>query len=677
MSETTATAKSKIQASGDEGSRAASSVREEVHPPATPAGAASALPVTIQPTSEPSEQQASQAKNLAEFFRIRSSHFAQSPRWRQQIGESTRMVTYAEQQRLVNQAISGLDALGARPGDAIGILSGTRWEWIVADWAITGLGATLVTIYPTLLADTVAFMLRDSGARYLFIEDQHQYDKLRDVLDDLPQLQRLVIFDGDAESSATALADPRVLSFDVLLALSKRTAAEADAFAAERARQIQPSDRSAIVYTSGTTGRPKGVICTHSTQMAELDGVRALLTTVHPGMIDTLFLPLSHSLGRLEHQFAFDFGGQTIILPSLDHIAQDIAAAHPNLLLGPPRLYEKGYAAIVDRAAHGSAIERALFRWSERVGRRAVQMRQAGRQRLPITLRARLAIADRLVFRRIRAAFGGQLEFAVTGSAPLERSVTEFFHAAGIQLLEGWGLTETSACFTVNPFGRARIGTVGVCFPHHEIRIAADGEILVRGPCVFAGYLNNPEATAEAIDADGWFSTGDIGTLDADGYLTIVDRKKDLIATSGGKKIAPQMIEGLLKMDALVADACVYGDRKPYLVALLTLDWPAVTAWAGQRNIPFTSREEMIARPELRAYLDQHVARINQRLARFEQLKHFGVLPNDFTLENGMLTPTLKIKRKVVVERFHDEFEALYRAGAEPTPEQSVAALRQ
>ena len=604
--------------------------------------------------------------NLAAFFRERSRHFAQSPRWRQERGGKPSAVTYAEQQRLVNQLISGLDALGARPGDAIAILSGTRWEWIVTDWAITGLGATLVTIYPTLLADSITFMLRDSGARYLFIEDQRQYDKLRDVLGDLPQLQRLVIFDGDAGASAKALADPRVLSFDVLLALSTRSADEADAFAAERAGQIQPDDRSAIVYTSGTTGRPKGVICTHSTQMAELDGVRALLTTVHPGMIDTLFLPLSHSLGRLEHQFAFDFGGETVILPSLDHLAQDIAAARPNLLLAPPRVYEKAYAAIVDRAAHGSALQRTLFRWSERIGRRAVQMRQAGRQHLPLTLRARLAIADRLVFQRIRAAFGGQIEFAVTGSAPLERSITEFFHAAGIQLLEGWGLTETSACFTVNPFDRARIGTVGIAFPQHEIRIAADGEILVRGRCVFAGYLNNPKATAEAIDGEGWFYTGDIGTLDADGYLTIVDRKKDLIATSGGKKIAPQMVEGLLKTEPLVADACAYGDRKPYIVALLTLDWPAVTVWAGQRHIPFTSREELIARPELRAYLDQHVTRLNNRLARFEQVKYYGILPNDFTLENGLLTPTLKIKRKVVVERFRDEFEALYRVGADP-----------
>ena len=661
------------QSRGEGESSADMSVRE-VPPPATRRAApVAASPETMLSPRESGEQPLPEERNLAQLFRSRSRRFAGAPRWRQQTGDTTRAVTYAEQQQLVNQLISGLDALGARPGDAIGILSGTRWEWVVSDWAITGLGATLVTIYPTLLADTVAFMLRDSSTRFLFIEDQSQYEKLRSVLGELPHLERVVIFDGDAVASATALADPRVLSFDALLAMSPHGAREADTFAEERAGQIQPDDWSAVVYTSGTTGQPKGVICTHRTQLAELAGVRALLTTVHPGMIDTLFLPLSHSLGRLEQQYAFDYGGETVILPSLEHIAQDIAAARPHLLLGPPRIYEKAYAAIVERATHGSWIERVLFRWSEHTGRRAVELRQAGQQRLSLTLRARLALADLLVFRRVRAAFGGRLEFAVTGSAPLERSITEFFHATGIQLLEGWGLTETSSCYTVNPFGRARIGTVGIAFPHHEIRIADDGEILVRGPCVFIGYLNKPEATAEAIDAEGWFLTGDIGALDSDGYLTIMDRKKDLIATAGGKKIAPQRVEGLLKADPLVADACVFGDRKPYIVALLTLDWAAVTNWARQRGIMFGSREEMIARPELRAYLDQHVARVNTRLARFEQLKKYDVLPDDFTLDNGLLTPTLKIKRKVVVERFGDTFEALYHTASGVAPELPAA----
>jgi long-chain acyl-CoA synthetase len=606
-------------------------------------------------------------RSLAGFFRERSQRFAQAPRWRQQVGESVRSVTYAEQQRLVNQVISGLDVLGARPGDAIGILSGTRWEWIVADWAIMGVGATLVTIYPTLLADTVVFMLRDASVRYLFIEDQSQYDKLRDVLSDLPQVERVVIFDGDVRASASALADPRVLSFDALLALSPRAADEQDDFAAQRARQIGLDDRAAVVYTSGTTGQPKGVIYTHRSQLAELSGVGALLTTVRPGMVNTLFLPLSHSLGRLEHQFSFGFGGETVILPSLEHLAEDIAAARPNLILGAPRLYEKAYAAVVERAAHGSRFERALFGWAERTGRRAVQLRQSGQRQLPLSLRAQLAIADLLVFRRIRAALGGRLEFAVSGGAPLEKSINEFFHAAGIPILEGWGLTETSACFTVNPFGRARIGTVGVAFPHHAIRIAADGEVLVRGPCVFSAYLNNPEATAEAFDEEGWFYTGDLGTLDADGYLTIVDRKKDLIATSGGKKIAPQMVEGLLKVDPLVAEACVYGDREPYIVALLTLDWQAVATWASQRAIAFTGRDQMITVPELRAYLDEHVARVNAQLARFEQVKRYGILTEDFTQENGLLTPTLKIKRKVVVERYRAAFEALYQQASPPS----------
>lgn len=645
--------------------------------------------------------------NLALLFRARSSQYADAVRWRQRQqragDESWRIVTFAEQRQLVNQVISGLDALGACPGDALGILSGTRWEWIVADWANMGLGGVTTALYPSLPQETVAFMLRDSAARYLFIEDESQYVKLHDVLGNLPQLRRLIVFDETTSAAATTTTttttmrtDPRVLSFAALLALGarSRSSEEADAFAAACAQRIQPDDEAALIYTSGTTGQPKGVIHTHRTLLAQLAGAGALLDTVRAGMVDALFLPLSHVLGRLEHLFTLDRGAESIILPSLDHLAQDIAAAHPHLLLGVPRVYEKAYAAVLEHATANSAAKRAVFRWSVGVGRAVVRFRQERRAALPVGLRLQRAVADALVFRQIRAAFGGRLQFAISGGAPLDPAIIEFFHAIGIPVLEGWGLTETGGAFTVNQLDDCSIGSVGRPYPGHEIRIASDGEVLVRGPCLFPRYHNNPEATVEAIDAQGWFHTGDVGTLDGDGFLRIVDRKKELIVTAGGKKVAPQLVEGLLKENPLVAQACVYGDRHPYLVALLTLDWAAVIRWADQRHIAIASHfdnpRELASVSALREQLEAHVSRVNSRLARFEQVKYFDVLPDDFTVENGLLTPTQKIRRKPITERYRARFVALYHTasatavvtgaragdGTESTEERTIATAR-
>jgi long-chain acyl-CoA synthetase len=512
------------------------------------------------------------------------------------------------------------------------------------------------TIYPSLTAETVAFILSDSGARFLFLEDAAQYQKVRGIRAELPRLQRLILLDDDAH----ALADPQVIAFQALLGLGTRSAEEADAFAVRCAAAIQPDDVAAIIYTSGTTGVPKGVVHTHRTLLAQLAGAHALLTTVRAGMVDLLFLPLSHVLGRLEHLFSFEISAVMVIEPSLAQLTHDLPQVQPDVVLGVPRVYEKAFAALRTRLASASALERAIFTRAERVGRQAVPFRQVGRP-LPVPLRVPLALADRLAFRRVRAAFGGRLQFAVSGGAPLDPDICAFFHAAGMPLLEGWGLTETGGALTFNQVDSFRIGTVGRPYPGHEIHIAPDGEILVRGPCVFPRYLNHPEATAEALDADGWFHTGDIGTLDADGFLTIVDRKKELIVTAGGKKIAPQQVEALLNRVPLVAQACVYGDRKRYLVALLTLDWPAVVAWANMHGLASHDVRDLATSPALRAELDGHVAQINARLARFEQVKSYGILSDGFTVENGLLTPTLKIRRRAIESRYRAQFEALYQ----------------
>jgi long-chain acyl-CoA synthetase len=621
--------------------------------------------VTVNPAAAPDAVSAGEAEvNLAQLFRHRTAQFGDAPRWRERRDGVWLQATFLEHRRLVNDLISGLDALGVRPGNAVGILSCTRWEWMAADWAIIGLGGVTTTIYASSVPATIAFMLNDSGARYVFVENRAQYDKLAQVRERIPNVRALILFD-DGEQVA---GDKRVIPFAALQHLSGRSPEEAEAFAAARTAALQPGDRVSIVYTSGTTGQPKGVIHTHRTLLAQLSGVRAMLDTVRPGMRDVLFLPPSHVLGRLEHLFGIDQGAETVVAPSLDQLAEDIREAQPDLLLSVPRVYEKAYGAILTQVASSSALRQRIFRWAVRVGRAASRCRQE-RRPIPLWLRLPLALADHLVFRRVRAALGGRLQFAITGGAPLDLDILEFFHAANVLLLEGWGLTETGGAFTVNTVGRYRLGSVGQAFPGHELAIAADGEVLVRGPCVFPGYLNNPLATTEAIDAAGWFHTGDIGTLDSEGFLRIVDRKKDLIVTAGGKKIAPQYVEGLIKAIPTVSEACVYGDRKPYLVALMTLDAAAVAAWAGEHRVTYSAIADIYGSPQLRAFLDEQMADVNRKLASYESVKYYDVLADDFTVENDLLTPTLKIRRKVIHDRYHDCFEALYRPRPAPGEE--------
>jgi long-chain acyl-CoA synthetase len=597
-----------------------------------------------------------QEVNLAQLFRNRAAKYGDAIRWRATRGGKQYKATWRENQAMVNTYLSALEALGVRPGDVVGIASETRWEWMVADWAIVGLGATTVTVYPSNLAPTVSFVLNDSGAKYVFAENYGQYEKLLSIRGELPNIRKVILFE-DAERAA---GDDWVMSFEALAKLSTRTPAEADALAAERAAAIRPEDLITFVYTSGTTGNPKGVPLTHANFMAELIGIRAVLDTVKPGMVDLLFLPLAHAFGRDEHFSGYDQGLQTVIAESLDTLAEEIRTVKPDLLFSVPRIYEKAYASIQARVRAGSGTQRRIFGWATRVGTDVSRRRQQ-RKRIPAGLKLRYGLANRLVFKKIRAALGGKLQFAVTAAAPLEASILEFFDAAGIQLLEGWGMTETAAGFSVNQVGRQRLGTVGKPFPGHEAKLAEDGELLVRGPCVFAGYHNNPQANAESFEPGGWFHTGDIATIDGDGFISIVDRKKDLIITAAGKNIGPQGVENVLKTIPTVSQVVVYGDRKPYLVALLTLDPAAVATWAAEHGVTYGDIHEVYTNPQYRAWLDEQVTQANRQLASYETVKYYDVLMEDFTVENDLLTPTLKIRRKQIYQRYRDRFEALYR----------------
>jgi long-chain acyl-CoA synthetase len=609
------------------------------------------------------------SRNLAEMFRDRSERYGAAIRWRQKRRGEWHSATWLENQQLVNSLISGLDALGALPGERIGILSSTRWEWMAADWAILGLGAVTVTLYPSNVPETIAAMLENSGARFLFVENREQYEKLLSVKSRIPEVRNLIVFD----EWEGAEPDSWRLSFVDLGRLSRRNPAEADAFAASRARDIASEDLASIVYTSGTTGEPKGVMLTHANLLAQVAGVQAALPTLRPGMVDLMFLPLAHVLGREEHLVGTDRGLETVVAESLDHLAADMREVRPQALISVPRVYEKAYAAILGNIASSSAIERGIFHLAQSVGRIAIRYRQDHRP-LPIYLRWADALADRLVFLKIRQALGGRLEMAVTGGAPLDQEILTFFHTAGVMLLEGWGLTETGGAVTVNHVDRYRLGTVGLLYPGHEIRVARDGEILLRGPCVFQSYYRMPAETAEAFAEEGWFSTGDLGFVDSAGFVHIVDRKKDLIATSGGKKIAPQHVEYLLKTIPEVSEAAVFGDRKPYLVALMTLDMGAVQRWATKNSIsPTTGSAAKIAEDSAFArYLSDRVAEANRQLAHYETVKRFAVVKPDFTVENGLLTPTQKVRRRAIYAAYRQEIETLYRVTSDATPSRSA-----
>lgn len=599
---------------------------------------------TLPPASE---------EHVVAMFRDRSTRFGPAPRWRIRQGDSWSVVTWNQAQALINQLIAGLDALGVRQGTRVGILSETRWEWLAADWAVLGLGAVTVPLYASLTASVIEYMLNDANVEYVFVEDKELYEKL--IQAQAPQVKTIIQFEGAPEDGQTRT--PSLISLDALRDLSGRTPAEAEALARTCAERIRPQDMASIIYTSGTTARPKGVIHTHSTLMAQVRCTGAAVPTFKPGTTHVLWLPLAHVLGREEHLLSLDRGGITVIAESKDTLARDIREGKPNVLIGVPRIYEKAYAAIEAQVKAKSRLQQAIFAWAQRTGSAVVE--RDGKP-LPLFLRLRYRLADALVFRQVREALGGALDFSISGGAPISRDLLRFFHAAGVLILEGWGLTETMGAITVNPRYHYRLGSVGLPTPEHEIRIAPDGEALARGPCVFSSYLNNPTETAAALDSGGWLHTGDLGSIDADGFVYITGRKKELIVTANGKKIVPDQVESQLKGIAGVSEAFIYGDKKPYLVALLTLDPKAVSAWAAREGMPATDPASVAASPQLADYLQRKVAEVNGRLARYETIKRFVIAPEDFTIENGLLTPSLKIRRGPVTAHYHDTIEQLY-----------------
>ncbi len=549
----------------------------------------------------------------------------------------------------------GLGVLGVRAGDRVALISESRPEWLLCDLAILAGGAVTVPIYPTLSAAHARYMLQDSGARLAIVSTRLQLDKIQDVRHLLPSLEAVILMDAAAAAASTS-----VLSLDDLERRGHaRMTAEWGAAKAFRdtARAVRPDDLATIIYTSGTTGEPKGVMLTHGNLVADIRGAAPSLDLSQED-VALSFLPLSHAFERMV-AYIYLFAGVTIVFAeSFDTVARDLGRVRPTVLTGVPRVYEKLNARILDVGQATPGLKGKIFQWAVRAGMARAAAALRGRTPGPLTA-LQASIADRLVFATIRAKLGGRLRFAASGSAPLAGNILEFFYAIGIPIIEGYGLTETAPILTFNPQSAPRVGTVGKAIPGVELRIAADGEILARGPNIMPGYFNKPEATADALK-DGWFHTGDIGQLDADGYLTITDRKKDLLVTSGGKKIAPQPIEGVLKRSPLVSEAVILGDRRKYATALIVPDFAALERRLKDLGRPPAAREELVARPDVLALYQEIVDALNRELSQFERIKKIALLPAEFTVESGELTPTLKVKRKVVEQKWSERIEALY-----------------
>lgn len=557
----------------------------------------------------------------------------------------------------------GLSALGMGRGDRVALVSESRPEWILTDLAVTTAGAVTVPIYPTLSAAQARYILQDCGARIAVVSTRAQLNKIQEVRHQLSAVEAVILIEPEAGEGS-----PSVLSFaDVMHRGHARMMAEWGAGRAFRdaAREVKPDDLATIIYTSGTTGEPKGVMLTHGSLVSNMFAGAAALD-VHQDDVAVSFLPLSHAFERMVCYVYLLQGVTTIFAESFDTIGRDVALVKPTVLTGVPRVYEKMHGRISDKGQAGSPAKAALFRWAMNVGMARGRTLLAGRKPSPL-LSLRAALADRLVFSKIREGVGGRVKYLISGSAPLSTAINEFFHGVGLPIIEGYGLTETAPILTVNPADAPRGGTVGKAVRQVELRIAADGEILARGPNLMTGYYNKPQATADAIK-DGWFHTGDIGSLDAEGYLRITDRKKDLLVTSGGKKIAPQPIENILKQSPLIAEAVVLGDRRKYAAALIVPEFAALERRLSDLGrAPSTAggssageRADLVSRADVKALYQEIVDGLNRELSQFERIKRFAILPREFSMETGELTPSLKVKRKVVEEKWAREIEGLY-----------------
>ncbi|TWP38617.1 AMP-dependent synthetase/ligase [Leekyejoonella antrihumi] len=591
-------------------------------------------------------------RTVSELFRWRTRQTPDRPAFRYLVGSAWESVTWSQTKEQVYALAAGLIDLGLELEDRVAIASSTRYEWAVADLAIMCAGAATTTVYPTSIAQDVTFIVRDSGCRVVFAEDDAQIAKLREHRDELPEVAQVVTFEGTADGDW-------VISLNDLRARGLRRLAREANLVDDRIDGTTEEHLATLIYTSGTTGRPKGVRLPHRSWTYEAAACAAM-GILRPDDLQFLWLPMAHAFGKILLLVPLQVGFETAIDGRVDKIIDNLPVIRPTFMGAAPRIFEKAYGGIATMMADEGGAKAKLFDWASGVGGRWVDAQEAGRRPGP-GLKAQHLLADRLVMAKVRQRFGGRVRFFLSGSAMLNTDVARWFAATGMFIAEGYGMTESGAASTVTRIDRFRIGKVGWPLSGTEVRIADDGEVLIHGPGVMSGYHNNPEATAEALDEDGWLHTGDIGEIDDDGFLRITDRKKELFKTSNGKYVAPSLIEAKFKgICPYVSNFLVHGPNRNFVSALVTLDADAITGWAAKQGLAHGSYAEIVTSPQARELVQSYVDTLNDGLNRWEQIKRFTILGRDLTVEHGELTPSLKLRRKVVGETFGAELDAHY-----------------
>ena len=595
-------------------------------------------------------------RSVPELFLDRVGKTPTAEAFRHPVPGGWRSLTWAETEARVRAVASGLRALGVGMEDVCAILSSTRIEWVLADFGILCAGGATSTIYPSTTADECAFILSDSGAVVCFAENPEQVQKLQARRAELPRLRHVVAFDGGGS------ADGWVLSLEQLEASGRAHDAGRPGAFEETCAAVRGDALATLIYTSGTTGRPKGVELTHDCWVTQSAAVQKSGILDHDDALQFFWLPLAHVFGKMIGTAQLRIGFPTAIDGRIEKIVENLAVIRPTFVCAVPRIFEKVHAKVVATATEGGGLKRLAFEWALGVGRQAAALEREGRKP-GLLLAARRSLADRLVFQKIRGLFGGRLHFFISGSAPLSRDVAEFFDAMGVVILEGYGLTESSAATHCNLPWNRKLGTVGPTFPGVEARLAEDGEVLMRGPWIMRGYHGLEEASAAALDAEGWLHTGDVGSIDEQGRLSITDRKKDLIKTSGGKYVAPTELEARLKAACpYLAQVLVHGDRRNYVTALVTLDPEGIARWGAAHGIDALTPARAAEHLAVRAMVQRAVDELNGTLPRFATVKKFRILPREFSEADGEVTPSQKLKRKVIEQRHKAALDAMYPA---------------
>jgi long-chain acyl-CoA synthetase len=592
------------------------------------------------------------ARSVAHLFVDRVAKTPTAEAFRFPRASSWESVTWAQTDARVRRIAAGLVALGVQPEQRVALASSTRYEWVIADLAVMLAGAATTTIYPTTSESDVTYIARDSQSRIVFAEDDAQVAKFRASRAELPDVVKVVTFDGTPDGDW-------VISLADLEQLGATHLAEVPSVVDDRIAAIEPQHLATLIYTSGTTGRPKGVRLSHDCWTYEVAAIDAIGILTQDDL-QYLWLPLAHVFGKVLLTLPLQLGFPTVVDGRVGKIVDNLAVVAPTFMGAAPRIFEKAYGRIVTMMSAEGGAKAKLFDWAIGVGRQVSVLRAKGKKPSGL-LAVQYALADRLVLHKVRARFGGRIRFFISGSAALNRDVAAWFDAAGMLILEGYGLTESSAASFVNRPGAYAFGSVGWVVPGTQVQIAKDGEVLLKGPGIMAGYHNLADATAESLDGDGWLHTGDIGNLDEQGFLRITDRKKDLFKTSGGKYVAPSAIESIFMGVCPYASALiVHGDGRSFVSALVTLDPDAMAGWATENAMTGLSYAELVTSPAVREMVQGYVDALNAKLNPWETIKKFLILPRDLSIEDGDLTPSMKLKRRVVASKYKDELDSLY-----------------